>query len=436
VISDGASIEPHAYEGDSDGIACERCGYAPEFAAHGSSPRERISSAPPRADYGPPAQRPPADLLDELESFLRRFVVFGNEQQASAVALWIASTWAVEAAEATPYLAITSAEKRSGKSRLLEVLELLVRSPLMVSSTSEAALFRTVASGPTTLLFDEADAVFSAKAAPNDGLRALLNAGHRRGATVARMGGANYTTLQRFDVFCPKALAGIGALPPTVADRSIPIRLTRRTPAEPVERFRRREAASEARCLRDALAAWLTPNLKALGDARPSIPTEINDRAQDGWEPLLALADLAGGSWPQKARTGALELHGATSDEDPSYGVRLLADIRGAFEEHGSEAMFTADLLAALVAVEDERWAEWWEKEVVAGRTKGPASQLSRRLKPYGIGPTKLRVGERVGQGYRRASFADAWARYLPAPVPDTNSEHGTPQVSGPEHPG
>jgi integrase len=64
-----------------------------------------------------------AILLDDVVAFIRRYVVL-TDVQADTLALWTAHTHAIDAAETTPYLAITSPEKRSGKTRLLEVLEL------------------------------------------------------------------------------------------------------------------------------------------------------------------------------------------------------------------------------------------------------------------------------------------------------------------------
>jgi hypothetical protein len=166
-----------------------------------------------------------AVLLDNVRAFVRRFVVL-DDDQADAVALWVAATHVFEAFACSPYLAISSAEKRSGKSLLLEVLELLVRDPLPTSNISDAALFRVIDERKPTLLIDEIDAVFGKKAREREELRGILNAGYRRGAVTHRMGGSNNTSLQTFSVFCPKAFAGIGdCLPDTIADRAIPIRL-------------------------------------------------------------------------------------------------------------------------------------------------------------------------------------------------------------------
>lgn len=232
-----------------------------------------------------------AILLDDVRTFIRRFVVL-DDHQAVAATLWAAHTHVFEAFGCTPYLAISSSEKRSGKTRLLEVLELLVREPLPTANISDAALFRVIDDRQPTLLIDEVDAIFGKKS-PRDELRGIINAGYRRGATTHRMGGANNTTLQTFSVYCPKAFAGIGdCLPETVSDRAIPIRLKRRTRGQTVERFRLREVAPEGQGLRDRLASWLEPQVEYLTESRPSLPEELDDRAQDVWEPLLAVADL------------------------------------------------------------------------------------------------------------------------------------------------
>ncbi len=158
-----------------------------------------------------------ATVLEDVRTFIRRFVVL-DDHQALAVALWVALTHVYDAFGITPYLVITSALKRSGKTRLLEVLELLVREPLSTANISDAALFRVVADKSPSLFMDEVDAIF--KSRDREELRGLLNAGYRAGAVAHRMGGANNRTLESFPVYCPKAFAGIGdCLPDTLTDR-------------------------------------------------------------------------------------------------------------------------------------------------------------------------------------------------------------------------
>ncbi len=344
-------------------------------------------------------------LLDHLAAFVRRFVVLSRAQGA-VVALWTLHTHALEAADSTPYIAITSAEKRSGKTRLLEVLAELVARPLSTANISEAALFRSIAQDAPTLLFDEIDAIFGVKARDREDLRGLVNAGHRRGASVRRVGGANRDKLEAFPVFCPKALAGIGQLPDTVADRAIPIRLERRAPDERVERGRLRRIKLESEPLRERAERWAAEEtVDRLRHAEPELPEQLDDRAQDGAEPLLAIADLAGGDWPVRARRAFVELHGAPAPDEDSLGVRLLSDLRAVFGTR--DRMTSADLATALDGLEEAPWADLWGREL-------DARGLARRLRPYGIAPHSIQFESGKARGYRREQFEDAWKRYLP----------------------
>jgi 5S rRNA maturation endonuclease (ribonuclease M5) len=346
-----------------------------------------------------------AELLDELTVFVRRFVVL-NAEQLAAVALWIVHTHALDAADTTPYLAATSAEKRSGKTRLLEVLELLARKPLPTANISDAALFRAVATFTPALLFDEVDAIFGPKARDREDLRGMLNAGYRRGASVYRMGGANMTELESFPVFCAKVFAGIGTLPDTISDRSIPIRLERRTSDETIDRFRRREVAPEAKWLRERISRWTEEHVDDLIIATPHLPDELDDRAQDVWEPLLAIADHAGGEWPQRARTAAVALSSGEAREDESLGARLLADIQAVFGENGTVRYRTADLIEELAKIEESPWGDWY------GKTISPQA-LGKLLKPYRIKTMPVWVDGEKCRGYKAEQFEEAWARVL-----------------------
>jgi hypothetical protein len=349
-------------------------------------------------------------LLNRIDQFIRLYVVLRSSAQAHAIVLWVAFTWIFEQFDTVPYLSITSPEKRSGKSRLLDLLELLVARPWRAVLPSEAVVFRKIEKDAPTLLLDEIDAIYGPKAREHEGLRALLNAGHRRGSKVPRCVGPRHDVVD-FDVFGPKALAGIGELPDTVADRSIPVRLSRRKRTEVVKRFRFKEAEDGAIPLREGLEAWAA-SVDLLG-ARPEVPEALNDRAADGWEPLVAIADAAGGDWPERAREAALTLHGAEDEGAATIGVRLLADLKLAFTEPGSpDALFTAAIVAALRPLEDAPWGDLDGKGKLLD-----ARGLANLLRPYGVRPRPVRVGAATGKGYKRKDFEDAWSRYVPAPA-------------------
>jgi hypothetical protein len=346
-----------------------------------------------------------AQLLDALVTFVRRFVVL-RDAQVAAVALWLVHSHAADAADCTPYAHVTSAEKRSGKTRLLEVLELLVREPLLVANISDAALFRAITEKSPTLLFDEIDAIFGAKARDREDLRGMINAGYRRGAVVLRMGGPKKVTLEMFPVFCAKVFAGIGDLPDTIADRCIRIRLERKTREERVERFRRRDVEEPAEALREWVRSWADQHVSALAEARPALPDELDDRAQDVWEPLLAVADRVGGGWPERARNAAIALSGPETREDDSLAARLLADIRQVFEESGQERFRTTDLIAKLSEIEESPWGDWYGKPITP-------QALSKLLRPFRIKTMSVWVEEEKARGYKVEQFANAFLRVL-----------------------
>jgi hypothetical protein len=374
-----------------------------------------------------------AAILDEVEQVYRRYVAWSNDHQAIAVTLWTAHTHAADSSDTTPYINIESAEPESGKTRTLEVAEQLAARAWMLVEPSEAAMFRKIERDHPTLLLDEVDALWGRKADGREGLRALLNAGYRRGATVPRcVGDGAAISVQDFPVYGPKALAGLaGKLPRTIVSRSIPIRLRRRAKGEQVERFRLAHAAAELTPLRLRLAAWVqlvTPDLEA---ADPEIPEALSDRQADCWEALLAIADAAGGDWPKRARAAAVELHGHDPAADPSTGVLLLGHVLEAFMDAKDDRLRTADLLRALVDREDGPWAEWWAGDVAKGETKGPAAKLAKMLKPYGVKPKVLDFPKGKARGYELEAFDEAATRYLP-PVPPTSERNDvTSQVRG-----
>ncbi|MDO8532659.1 MAG: DUF3631 domain-containing protein [Dehalococcoidia bacterium] len=402
---------------------------APEWtpaAQDGDADTAQADGQPPAASGLTPPTQPVdgAAILYELVAFVRRFVVL-RQEQAEAIALWVAHTHAFEQADATPYLSITSPEKRSGKTRLLEALDLLTARHWLTGRVSPAVLYRKIERDKPTLLLDESDAAFASDKEYAEALRGVLNTGHRRGGVASLCVGVGAgLTFHDFPTFCPKAIAGIGKLPDTVADRAILIVLKRRTASEPVERFRRRDVLPEADALKEHVAAWAA-SLTNLRDARPSLPPELDDRAQDCWEPLLALADAAGGDWPRRARQAALALSGAGEREDASLGVRLLGDIKGLFNAQGVERLPSVEIVRGLLAIEESPWAD-------LDRRPLDASKLARLLKPFGITPKTLRAEKVTFKGYERAVFAEAWERYtltLPGVLPVTPVTLDTAQI-------
>jgi hypothetical protein len=355
-----------------------------------------------------------ATILDDVHAFLGRFVAYPSEAARAAHTLWIAHAHLMDAWDSTPRLAFLSPEPASGKTRALEVSELLVPRPVEAIYVTPAYLFRKVGSedGLPTILFDEVDTVFGPKMGNHEELRGLLNAGHRRGAVAGRcvVYGTTVET-EEIPAYCAVALAGLGDLPDTILSRSVIIRMRRRAPSEAVEQFRRRDVAPQGEALRSRLEGWARGVLSQCAAARPKMPNEVRDRDADMWEPLLAVAGMAGGRWPEIAFVTAVTLVTLSQGEgdERSLGIRLLSDLRIVFGEE--EAKHTKTLLSKLHQLPEAPWNDLKGKPL---DDRG----LARRLRAYGIKSKLVRVADVVGRGYGRDDFKDAWDRYLPPPFP------------------
>lgn len=362
-------------------------------------------------------------VLDEVALFVQRFVILSRSELV-VISLWVAHTWAFEASDATPYLAVTSAEMRSGKTRLLEILELLVRNPWRTGRVTGAALARKVESDCPSLLLDEWDATARGSQEFTETLRGILNAGHRPNGRVSVCGpkSAGYQPTD-FRVFCPKVIAGLGRLPETIADRSIQIRLKRKAPGERVARFRRKKLiVDDANSLRARLRVWVGAHLEGLTQAHPELPECLSDHQQDGAEPLLAIADAAGGDCPPRARAALVDLHSSDTPAEESLGVGLLSDLRDIFGQTAAKELSSKELVGALCKLDGRPWP--------AMDHSGPITQnvLARILAPFDIFPRNLRIGGSVVKGYKRACFSDGWSRYLtPLTSPLPHPTNATP---------
>ena len=270
--------------------------------------------------------------LDDVAAFVCRFSAFPTEYCAPTLALWYAHTHIADRLYVTPRLILDSAEPGSGKTRVLEVAQYLVVAPEMTVSASRAALFRLVAEGPVTLLFDEVDTVFRTRTGrSNEDLRAMLNAGYKRSATIPRYD-ARSRTVRRFPVYAPVALAGLaGGMPATITTRAITIHMRRRRSDQQVEPFRERAVEHQARPIRAALAQWMAMVAHQVAIAEPVMPAGVTDRSAEIWEPLIAIADAAGDHWPTTARQACRHFVSTAIRGEGPLDIRLLADIREVF---------------------------------------------------------------------------------------------------------
>ena len=352
-----------------------------------------------------------ATVLDELIRAIRRYVVI-DWHQANAVALWVLHTHAGDAFDTAPNLWLKSAEKRSGKTRLSGILNRLVRRPLLVSGINAAALLRLIEQYGPTILLDELDTLFQGDRELAEAVRGIINSGFDRAAAVFIK---NVPTPdggwepRAFSTYGPKVLAGIGEMPTTIADRSIPILMLRKKREEKVARLRARDG-SEFRDIACKLARWAADHLKSLAAADPEVSEDLNDRAADAWAPILAVADAVGGEWPQRAREAAVALSGEESGTQ-SRGEQLLADIRAAFEAKKTDRLSSDELVSYLTGLDDRPWPE-----INRGKPLTKAS-LARMLRPFKIFSGDVRFGSgAVLKGYHRQKCEDAFKRYLPSP--------------------
>ena len=337
-----------------------------------------------------------AALLNNMRQIFRRYVVLPTGADI-VLSLWVLHAWTMDAGDISPLMVLVSPTKRCGKTSVLILIYFLTPRSELSSNITAPALFRYIEDVRPTLLIDEADSF----AKDNEELRGILNSGHTKAAAnVIR--NVDHKP-RRFSTWAPKAIATIGTLADTLEDRAVVVRLQRKPPGATVQRLGRRDNADFA-ALRSQAARWAADNFDKLADPDPKMPN-LNDRAADNWRPLLAIADLAGGTWPEEARRAACLLSG--EQQDGAIGVELLRDIRSTFGD--DDVIRSSDLVAKLTADAERPWAEWKHGRPLTQK------QLAGLLAPFHIiSLTVHPPGLPDGKGYRRIDFEEAWAAYCP----------------------
>jgi hypothetical protein len=365
-----------------------------------------------------------AFMLDKVRTFLGDYVVFPSVQAQIATALWVAHTYLLDHFETTARLVIKSPEKQTGKTRLLECLDLICKDAVVTGNISPAAMARLINDRQPTLLIDEIDTIFGEKAAAHEDTRAILNSGYRKGAKYIRCVGGGNNTVIELPSYCAVAVAGIGEPPETIGNRAVILNMRRKTQAETVQPFYGWLAYPRGDAIRTRLENWAvevsgwifaehTDPDGSVYREMPQMPEGISDRQHDIWLPLIGIADLAGDEWGEMARNACTVLSVEQTAEDAEAGqvLRLLRDIRTVFDTDGRSRIFTAQLVSLLCKVPESEWAA-----VEYGQPVLNAHKLAHMLTPYRITSVRWRDADGGQQrGYSRASFEDAWSRYLPS---------------------
>ncbi|MDI1361809.1 DUF3631 domain-containing protein [Methylotenera sp.] len=357
----------------------------------------------------------PADLLDEIVSTIRTYIVLDIEQ-AYAIALWVAFTWLIDDVEIAPLLLVNAPEKACGKSQLLDCASRLSYKPLSASNCSTAALFRACELYGPTLFIDEADTFIR----ENNEIKGLINAGHTRtNAYVIRVTGENHEP-KMFRVWGAKAFAGICLekhLPDSTLSRAIIIHLRRKLAHESVSRLRHAEKDLFT-TIASKLARFSEDYSQQVRAARTVLPDALSDRDQDNWSGLLSIAYCAGEEWFKRAIAAALKLSNS-GEKSVSVANQLLMDIQQVFASKKVERISTAGLIATLVDDEELPWATYNR-----GKPLSP-SQLAKQLRPYDISSKTVRFGHsNTLKGYDLSQFTDAFARYLaPSELPSQGND-------------
>ena len=352
-----------------------------------------------------------SELLDGLSELLRRHAVLPL-WVPETLALWIVHTYAFGFRTVTTYVGVVSPEKRCGKTTLLTMLSKLAKRALVASNISPPAMFRVIERVQPTLLIDEADTFLQGK----EELRGILNAGYNMdSAYVIRMDPAEVNSvdggLRKFSCWCPKVIAAIGELPETLMDRCIVVTMQRKRAGEVCKRLRKLDGEP----WRQKCARWVADNWAAIARAEPNVPEGLNDRAADIWEPLLAIADIAGGIWPELAREAATGLSGGREDVS-AFGL-LMRHIQLLFKVWAVDKVFSRRLLEGLQAMKTPPWAELLKGKPLTDMW------LARQLRRVGIAPRTVWIDGETARGYHLAHFEDVFARY----VPKESSNHQVP---------
>jgi hypothetical protein len=265
-----------------------------------------------------------AALLDGVAKYIGHFARFPSRACLDAVTLWAAHTHVRDndgrlALAASPRLLLMSSEPGSGKSTVLELLNLLCCQTYGLDIEPTEAAFRSMlADDHATALLDEGDVLFGS-GKRRSAIRAIINASYTRNGAVSYVRGGK---INRVKVFAPVAVAGLdvmeratGGMLAAILSRSVIIRMRRPDDGTDVPDITASTAGQEAgEQGAELLSKWALGNREAILATEPELPAGVRLRPAQIWRPLLAVAEVAGGSWPERARRACAELATAVPD--------------------------------------------------------------------------------------------------------------------------
>lgn len=330
-----------------------------------------------------------------------------------AAVLWTIASYSINQFRIFPKLGVTSPQKRCGKTTFLECIAALCQRALLSSNVTAAVLFRVIEQCQPTMMMDEFDTFID----KNDELRGIVNSGHTfKTAYVMRVeGDSSNRQVQRFSTWTPTVLAKIKDLSPTIADRAVEVRCERKLVTDTVVKL---PISHDDDCLpiRQKSLRWSEDNAATLRNALPTIPNINNDRAQDNWMPLLAVADAIGGKWPDMARAAMEQIESKSGDDSSSdIAIELLNDMRSVLAKYHHDNIFSVELVRWLNALDDRPWPGLRNDKGIN------QNQLANLLRPFHVTPKKVRVPGVANpkQGYTVEALKNLFSRYL-----ETEPEH------------
>jgi hypothetical protein len=381
--------------------------------------------------------------LDALLVEMQRYIVAPVTVLGTA-ALWAVFTHLVHndrlMVPVAPRLGIQARTPGCGKTLLLEVLNCVVFNPRAAVSITASTVLRTFGVIKPTMLVDEAHRLL--RAHDRSELISVLNVGHYRWNAYAersvQLANGDWV-VERFPVWGTMALASIGELPQDQQERAIVVNL-RKVLAKEIPARLRHGSSAELQRLQKAIAGWAA-TIDELPDV--TVPDALQyqpGRVFDNWEPLLQIATLAGGRWPDLVRNAITDT--ASAEREPAPVERVLAGIKRAFDAVSErvgkdiDRLTTAELLTEMLNDPEEEWGiEYKGRAITAYWLRGALRNL---LDPPGAQnwwapEDRPRPEQKCASGYYRSQFIRSWEVYLDngaGAAADKDDVHGASEAS------